>query len=197
MSCFHVTLFCFQRVFIVLTTPIWTVIRLSSFFGVEGGREGGGGRGDRGDWSTTNFLEMYCYFPVIRMVNFVQVAPVRVVTQNRRAFCMRTRQYGLLKCHKKCHRGIFCELFTFSTSICGLFSGSEWRVLGVTFHKRVLQRIVIFLRWKWVYCTFAVAVEGTVFPFVKQYIEGKMAAECSYDLTFSAHFLSRRKRSVW
>ena len=30
---------------------------------------------------------------------------------------MRMRQYGLLKGH----RGIFCELFTFSTSICRLF----------------------------------------------------------------------------
>ena len=39
---------------------------------------------------------------------------------NRRAFCMRMRQYGLLKGHG----GIFCELFTFSTSICK-FSGAE------------------------------------------------------------------------
>ena len=29
------------------------------------------------DWPTTNFFEMYCYFPVIRLVNFV--APVAVV----------------------------------------------------------------------------------------------------------------------
>ena len=36
----------------------------------------------------------------------------------------------------------------------------------------------------------------TVFPFVKQYIEDKMAAECCYDLTFRAHFLNSRKRSV-
>ena len=28
------------------------------------------------------------------------------------------------------------------------------------------------------------------------YIEDKMATECSYDLIFRAHFLSRRKRSV-
>ena len=41
--------------------------------------------------------------------------------RNRRAFCMRMRQNGLLKCH----RSIFCELFTFSTSICRLFSGAE------------------------------------------------------------------------
>ena len=30
---------------------------------------------------------------------------------------MRMRPYGLWKCL----RGIFCELFTFTTSICGLF----------------------------------------------------------------------------
>ena len=30
---------------------------------------------------------------------------------------MRMRRYGLLKCH----RGIFCDLFTFGTSICKLF----------------------------------------------------------------------------
>ena len=41
-----------------------------------------------------------------------------------------------------------------------------------------------------------VALERTVFPFVKQYMEDKMAAESSYDLTFRAHFLSRKKRSV-
>ena len=29
------------------------------------------------DWPTTNLLGMYCYFPVIRLVNFV--APVTVV----------------------------------------------------------------------------------------------------------------------
>ena len=28
---------------------------------------------------TTNFLGMYCYFPVIWLVNFVKVAPVKVV----------------------------------------------------------------------------------------------------------------------
>ena len=27
----------------------------------------------------TNFLGMYCYFPVTRLVNFVRVAPVTVV----------------------------------------------------------------------------------------------------------------------
>ena len=35
---------------------------------------------------------------------------------NMRAFCMRMRQYDLLKSH----RGIFCELFMFTTSICRL-----------------------------------------------------------------------------
>ena len=53
------------------------------------------------------------------------VGPNKTHLMNRKAFCMRMRQYGLLKCH----RGIFCELFTFSTSICRLFSGAELRVL--------------------------------------------------------------------
>ena len=48
---------------------------------------------------------------------------------------MRMRQYGLLKCH----RGIFCELFTFTTSICRLFSGAEWRIL-------VLRSTNVFLK---------------------------------------------------
>ena len=47
---------------------------------------------------------------------------------------MRMRQYGLLKCH----RGIFCEWFTFSTSIFRLFSGAELRVLDAAFHKHVI-----------------------------------------------------------
>ena len=42
---------------------------------------------------------------------------------------MRMRQYSLLKCH----RCIFCELFTFTTSICRLFFGAEWRLLGALF----------------------------------------------------------------
>ena len=42
-----------------------------------------------------------------------------------------------------------------------------------------------------------VALERTVFPFVKQYIKDKMGAECCYDLTFRAYFLSSRKRSLW
>ena len=130
--------------------------------------------------SWTNMLKWPCLRP-------------RLDEHNRRAFCMRMRQYGLLKCH----RGIFRELFTFSTSICRLFSGAEWCVLGATFHKHVLWGIEVFLRWKWVYCSLAVALERTVFPFVKQYIEDKMAAECSYDLIFRAHFLSRSERSVW
>ena len=40
-------------------------------------------------------------------------------------------------------------------------------------------------------------LRGQFFHFVKQYIGDRMAAECSYDLTFRAHFLSSRKRSVW
>ena len=54
----------------------------------------------------------------------------------------------------------------------------------------------VFLQWKWVYCSLAVALERTVFPFVKQYIEYKMAVECCYDVTFRAHFLGRRKWSA-
>ena len=65
------------------------------------------------------------------------------VNTNRRAFCMRIHQYGPLKCY----RGIFCELFTFTTSICRLFSRAEWRILGATFHRRVLQGIEVILRW--------------------------------------------------
>ena len=49
------------------------------------------------------------------------VKPVDIDVKNRRAFCMRMRQFGLLRCH----RGILCELFTYSTSICRLFSGAE------------------------------------------------------------------------
>ena len=131
----------------------------------------------------TSTLQTSKYINIIR----------KIYQSNRRAFCMRMRQLSLLKCH----RSIFCELFTFTTSICRLFFGAEWRILGATFHKRVLQGIEV---WKWVYCSLAVALERTVFPFVKQYIEDKMAAECSYDLTFRtfcAHFLSSRKRSVW
>ena len=37
------------------------------------------------------------------------------------SICMHMRQHGLLKCH----RGIFCELFTFTTCICRLFSGAK------------------------------------------------------------------------
>ena len=31
------------------------------------------------DWPTANVLGMYCYFTVIRLASFVQVAPVTVV----------------------------------------------------------------------------------------------------------------------
>ena len=33
-----------------------------------------------GDWPITDFLGKYCYFAVIGLNNFVEVAPVRVVT---------------------------------------------------------------------------------------------------------------------
>ena len=63
----------------------------------------------------------------------VQKEKENLAVANRRPFRMLMRQYGLLKGH----RGIFCELFTFTTSICRLYSGAEWRILGATFHKRV------------------------------------------------------------
>ena len=53
-------------------------------------------------------------------------------------FSINGEQEGILYAHasiwavevpQKCHRGIFCELFTFSTSICKLFSAAKWRVL--------------------------------------------------------------------
>ena len=69
-------------------------------------------------------------------------------------------------------------------------AGVEWRILGVTFHKRALQGIEAFLRWKSVSCSLAVALETTVFPFVKQCIENKMAAECCYQLTFRSTLIS-------
>ena len=50
------------------------------------------------------------------------------------------QQEGILYVHvslSKFQRSIFCELFMFTISICGLFSGDEWRILGATFHKRV------------------------------------------------------------
>ena len=43
------------------------------------------------------------------------------------------------------------------------------------------------------YCSLVVALERTVFPFVKHYIEDKMAAECSHHQTFRAHFLKGGK----
>ena len=76
------------------------------------------------------------------------------------------------------------QLFTFTTSICRLFSGADWLILGIE----------AFLRWKWIYCGLAVALERTVFPFVKQYIEDKMAAECCYDLTFRGHFFEKPEK---
>ena len=118
----------------------------------------------------------------------------------------KTKQEGILYAHasiwsvevpQSCHRGIFCESFTFTTSICSLFSGAAWRMLGATSDKRVLYGIEEFLRWKWVHCSLAFALERTVFPFVKRYIKDKMAAECCYNPTSRAHVLSSRKSWVW
>ena len=67
----------------------------------------------------------------------------------------------------------------------------------------VLRSTNVFFNVSWYFydeSEFIVAslspLKRTVFPFVKQYIEDKKAAECSYDLTFRAQCLSRRKRSV-
>ena len=57
--------------------------------------------------------------PIMRCITLT-LTRKKPTYHNRRAFCMRMRQYGLLKGH----RSIFCELFTFSTSICRLFSGA-------------------------------------------------------------------------
>ena len=61
----------------------------------------------------------------------------------------------------------------------------------------VLRSTNVFFNASWYFydeSEFIVAsLSRTVFPFVKQYIEDKMAAECSYDL---ANISSRRKRSV-
>ena len=79
----------------------------------------------------------------------------------------KTKQEGILYAHasiwsvevpQSCHRGIFCESFTFTTSICSLFSGAAWRMLGATSDKRVLYGIEEFLRWKWVHCSLAFAL---------------------------------------
>ena len=71
---------CFQRVYPYHSyLNRYTIILL--FRGGRGKRGGRGGGGEGGAWPTTNFLGMYCYFPVIRLVNFVDVASVRVVTQ--------------------------------------------------------------------------------------------------------------------
>ena len=54
-------------------------------------------------------------FNISKMVYFL------VPQMNRRAFCMRMRQYGL----KNFHGGIFCVFFTFTSSIWNIFSGAE------------------------------------------------------------------------
>ena len=47
-----------------------------------------------------------------------------IIAYNRKAICMRTRQYGL----EKCHGGILCVLFSFTSSIWSLFSRAESEV---------------------------------------------------------------------
>ena len=47
---------------------------------------------------------------------------IKYQSRNRRAFCIRMRQYGLLKCHRATTEAFS---MTFSTSICRLFSGAD------------------------------------------------------------------------
>ena len=79
----------------------------------------------------------------------------------------------------------FCELFTFTTSICGLFSGVEWRILGVTFNKCVLEGIEAFLQWKSVFCSLAVALERSVFPFIVSGIQWLIKCPFCLEAAFS------------
>ena len=48
--------------------------------------------------------------------------------------------------------------------------------------------IEAFRRWTWAYCSLAVVLERTVFPFAKQYIEDKMEAECCLKWDFTHNF---------
>ena len=91
-----------------------------------------------------------------KAANFVQF--------NMRAFCLRLPQYGLLKCH----RGIFCvrPVFWSWMTYIGCY------VLQTCSFQRY-QSTEVFLRWKWVYCSLTIALERTVFPLVKQYIEDR------------------------
>ena len=88
----------------------------------------------------------------------------------------------------------FLRIVYVYTSIGCLFSGAECRILGAMFDKGVLLRHRGISTMK-VSCSLA-SLKRTVFPFVKHYIEDKMAAECCCDPTFRAHFLNSRKRSV-
>ena len=89
----------------------------------------------------------------------------------------------------------FLRIVYVYTSIGCLFSGDESRILGAMFDKGVLLRYRGISTIK-VSCCSLGSHKRTVFLFVKQYIEDKMSAECCCDLTFRAHFLNSRKRSV-
>ena len=61
-------------------------------------------------YSQSSVVHPLVIFAVIIIVNCTcSFWILHSVFQKRRAFCMHMRQYDLLKCH----RGIFCELFTF------------------------------------------------------------------------------------
>ena len=69
--------------------------------------------------------------------------------------------------------------YTFTTSICSLFSGAEWRILFWSYIRQTCS-----LRYEGIStinvlsCGLAVALERIVFPFVKQCIEDKMTVKC-------------------
>ena len=125
-------------------------------------------------YSQSSVIHPLIIIAVITIVYCTCSFVLHSVFQNRRAFCMHMCQYGLLKCD----RGIFCELFTL-------------------IHYRHLQAVF----WSWmtyigsyipqacslrywsisppkvsVLHSLIVALERTVFPFVKQYIKDKVLA---------------------
>ena len=61
----------------------------------------------------------------------------------------------------------------------------EWRILGVTFNKCVLEGIEAFLRWKSVFCSLAVALERSVFPFIVSGIQWLIKCPFCLEAAFS------------
>ena len=97
----------------------------------------------------------------------------------------------------KCHGGIFCDY-----CLCSIpaFAGCFLELNDVYWVLHSTNMFFKVSRYFYDESEFIIASLSPLrghFPFVKQYIEDKMVAECSYHLTFCAHFWSRRKRSVW